>query len=163
MKLYLITVLGIVLLFLVACGSAEPEPVPTDTPAPPTNTPLPTNTSPPPTETPVPEITSGDPERGRLIFENGGASENYKDNAVCFRCHDLDDSGERVHNGPSLKGISERAGERVPGLSAAQYIHQSIMDPRAYIVEDYSFMPLAIRRLLSEDEVADLVAFLLTQ
>lgn len=94
---------------------------------------------------------------------NGGSSDNYLDLAICFACHDLDDSGDVVKEGPNLNGISERAGERVPGLSAAQYIHQSIMDPREYVVEDYSYMTTTVRRYLTEDEVADLVAFLLTQ
>jgi hypothetical protein len=65
--------------------------------------------------------------------------------------------------GPSLQGISDRAGDRVPELSAAEYIHQSIMEPRAFVVEGYANMGLMNSYLLSEEEVDDLVAFLLTQ
>jgi cytochrome c1 len=164
-KNIMITMFPMILLVLVGCSASEPTP--TDIPASPTNTPpLPTNTPPPPTitptDTPIPEVV-GIAERGREIFENGGAHENYIPEAFCTRCHTLDGSDEKEHLGPQLRGISERAGERVPGLSAAQYIHQSILDPRAYVVEGYSYMYQRPGQLLSEEEVADLVAFLLTQ
>ncbi len=133
---------------LVGCGVIAP--------AEPTSTPI-------PTLTPVPEVV-GDPEKGQEIFENGGANEASADlGARCAGCHTLDGSDEKTHNGPDLLGISDRGGETVPGLSAAQYIHQSIMDPRAYVVEGYSYMSAGASRLLSDQEVADLVAFLLTQ
>jgi cytochrome c2 len=83
--------------------------------------------------------------------------------AGCSGCHTLDGSDEKTHIAPDLLGISERAAETVPGLSAAQYLHQSIMDPRAYVVEGYAYMTAIPGRLRIEDEVADLVAFLLTQ
>jgi cytochrome c2 len=149
----------IILSILAGCS-----PVPSSPSNTPTNPPAdPTITSIPPTPTTVPEVT-GDPEAGRLIFENGGANEASSDlGALCTSCHTLDGSDEKIHNGPDLHGISERAADTVPELSAAQYLHQSIMDPRAHIVDDYSYMSVAPSRLLTEAEVADLVAFLLTQ
>lgn len=160
MKKKMIAMLALGLLVLAGCSAMESAP--TETPAPPTRTPAPTSSPPPPTNTPVPEVTLGDAERGRVIFENGGVREGWQGHH-CSRCHTLDGSDEKEHLAPPLQGISESAGERVPGLSAAQYIHQSIMDPKAYIVDGYPYMRLTPRRLLTEEEVADLVAFLLTQ
>jgi len=108
----------------------------------------------------------GDPERGREVFED-------KNRTNCTRCHSLDGSESRV--GPSLLGISGRASERVPDLSAVEYLQQSILDPSAYIVEDFDDK-MKVYQLVKEEEVEfmfasmltqeqldDLVAFLLTQ
>jgi len=47
---------------------------------------------------------------------------------------------------------------------AEAYIHQSIKDPYAYLVEGYgNTMTKAAAYLLTEEEIDDLVAFLLTQ
>lgn len=154
-KVVFLTLFGII---LVACSNAA-EVAPTNTTAPTTATVSPTETPPPPTEEPTPEIT-GDSERGREIFESGGAHEDYKPSYACTNCHTLDGS---ENDGPSLQGISERAGERVPELPAQEYIRQSIMEPRAYVVEDFSSMGSINSLLLSEEEVDDLIAFLLTQ
>ena len=103
----------------------------------------------------------GDPERGRAIFETGG--EKYPENGhFCIGCHSLD--GSEGKYGPSMKGISERAGERVPGLTAEAYLRQSILEPNATIVGDYPNKMGAIHAaLLSYEEIEDLVAFMLTQ
>jgi cytochrome c2 len=148
MKNILIAVFALGLLVIAGCSSSEPA-QPTDTPS--------------PKETPVPEVM-GDSEKGRQIFENGGANELSAGHGyLCTSCHTVDGSGEKTHNGPELKGISERGADTVPGLSAAQYIHQSIMDPRAYVVDGYAYMSVGPSRTLTEEEVADLVAYLLTQ
>jgi mono/diheme cytochrome c family protein len=145
---------------LAGCSPIPTTPLTTPTNPPPAD---PTITPIPPTQTTVPEVT-GDPEAGRLVFENGGANEASSNlGALCSGCHTLNGSDEKTQNGPDLQGISERAEEIVPGLSAAQYIHQSIMDPRAHIVDGYSYMSAAPSRVLTEHEINDLVAFLLTQ
>jgi hypothetical protein len=65
---------------------------------------------------------------------------------------------------PTWQGISGIAGDRVPGLSAEEYLRESIVDPAAYIVEGYSdIMPKGFKFLLSEEDIDSLVAFLLTQ
>jgi hypothetical protein len=67
-------------------------------------------------------------------------------------------------DGPTLLGISEHASERVPDLSAEAYIRQSILEPDAYLIEGYNHsMGRIFSVLLSEEEVDDLVAYLLTQ
>jgi mono/diheme cytochrome c family protein len=114
-------------------------------------------------QTPV-EI--GDPERGREIFTDASFTK-------CEGCHSLD--GSEFRGGPSLLGISERAAERVPELSAVEYLRQSILEPSAHIVEGYK-SDMKVYELveraegdykapgtLTEEELNDLVAFLLTQ
>ncbi|MGB3702751.1 MAG: c-type cytochrome, partial [Anaerolineales bacterium] len=70
----------------------------------------------------------GDPQIGREIFENQQRSH-------CVACHTLD--GRKEPGGPSLLGISERADERIPGMTAVEYLEQSILDPSAFIVDGY--------------------------
>lgn len=95
-------------------------------------------------------------DAGREIYETGGAAE-----LPCATCHSLDGS-ELV--GPTFQGVSERAGERVEGMSADEYIHQSIMAPSQYVVSGYSdAMPKTYSEKLSEEDIDNLVLFLLTQ
>ena len=97
-------------------------------------------------------------EEGRKIFvaSSIGAS------AGCQICHSIE--SDRVLVGPSLYGIADDAGERVPGLDAETYIRQSILDPDAYIVEGFppGQMLTDFGTRLSEDEIENLVAYLLT-
>ena len=80
----------------------------------------------------------------------------------CSTCHSLE--ADVILVGPSLAGVANRAGERVPDLPAEEYLHESIIDPDAYTVEGFpaSVMPLVWSSVLTEEQVNDLVAFLLT-
>jgi cytochrome c2 len=100
-------------------------------------------------------VEVGDPEWGRELFED-----YYQ--TRCDGCHSLDGSAFRA--GPSLLGISKLAGDRVPELSAVEYLRQSIVDPSAYVVEDFhDLMPKGLQSLLSEEDIDNLIAFMLTQ
>lgn len=79
----------------------------------------------------------------------------------CSTCHSLE-PGE-VIVGPSLAGIGARAGDRVEGLTAKEYVEQSIRDPDAYVVQGYDegTMP-SWDGILSDAQVEALVAYLLT-
>ena len=105
----------------------------------------------------------GDPERGRQIWEDGADTVL---SGGCSGCHSLDGS-EKVGGAraPTWQGISGLAGDRVPGLSAEEYLRESIVDPAAYIVDGYQAdaMPKGFKILLSEEDIDNLVAFLLTQ
>jgi mono/diheme cytochrome c family protein len=81
----------------------------------------------------------------------------------CSSCHTLD--GEERQDGPTLAGISTVAAVRVEGMSDVDYLRQSIVDPSAFRVDgEWSFaMPLGYSNALSEDEIDNLIAFLLTQ
>ena len=112
-------------------------------------------------ESTVDPLEIGDPERGREIHETGAGLIGIDMGRGCSLCHSLDGSADA---GPSFQGISERAGERVPDLSAVEYLRQSIVDPSAYVVEGFDdIMPKGYRILLSEEDIDDLVALLLTQ
>ena len=106
----------------------------------------------------------GDPERGRQIWDDGADTVL---SGGCSNCHSLDGSEEpgESRRAPTFQGISERAGDRVPGLFAEEYLRESIVDPAAYSVEGYfaDGMPKGFEILLSEEDIDSLVAFLLTQ
>ncbi len=103
--------------------------------------------------TTAPAATVGDPERGREIWDDGGGVIGQSLGVGCQACHSLDGSEKAGSTrAPTWQGVSGRAGDRVPGLSAEEYLRESIVDPAAYIVE-----------MLSEEDIDSLVAFLLTQ
>jgi hypothetical protein len=56
------------------------------------------------------------------------------------------------------------AGNRVPELSAEEYLRQSITDPNAYVVDGYpaSVMPNVYRERLTVEQIDKLVAFMLS-
>ncbi len=111
--------------------------------------------------TTTPAATVGDPERGRQIWDDGGGVLQ----GSCSACHSVDGSEYLgTYQAPTLQGVSGRAEDRVPGLSAEEYLRESIVDPVAYIVDGYfvDAMPKGYKILLSEEDIDSLVAFLLT-
>ena len=100
-----------------------------------------------------------DPEIGERIFntkflETSGNS--------CHDCHKLNDDIDAP--GVELIGIATRAEERVEGMGAHEYLRQSILDPRAYLVEGYDpeRMPTVFGEILSEADIDHLIAYLMT-
>jgi cytochrome c oxidase subunit II len=95
-------------------------------------------------ETAAPE---GDPEAGREVFLSAG----------CGSCHTVAEAGTSAEVGPNLD-------ESLEGRDA-QFIHESIVDPDAEIAEGFSggIMPKNYNTQLSEQQLADLVAFLLPE
>lgn len=79
----------------------------------------------------------------------------------CSTCHSLEPG--QVIVGPSLAGVGARAGDRVEGLTAEEYIEQSIRNPDAYVVEGFEegTMP-SWDEILSDAQIEALVAYLLT-
>ena len=64
---------------------------------------------------------------GKAIFES--------DRAVCLTCHSVgEDPKARC---PNQDGVGERAGLRIPGLSAAEYLVESVYDPNAFVVSGF--------------------------
>lgn len=102
--------------------------------------------------------TGGDPEAGRKLFTRGAAGVN----TGCRICHSLEPDVRLV--GPSLAGTATHAATRVPGMSAQDYLLQSIVDPDAYVVAGYpkGQMVRDSAQRLSAEQINDLVAFLLT-
>ena len=85
---------------------------------------------------------------------------------ACFACHNLEERQVDVagQNGPNFADLYERAGSRVPDMTAEEYVYESIVNPTAYVVETYEQagqMPQNFAEKLSEDEIQALVAWLL--
>src|SRR5689334_22797627 len=98
----------------------------------------------------------GDAKKGEDVFNTGSTSQ-----VPCVTCHSLDGT---ALVGPSLQGIATHAAERQEGVSAEEYIRQSIIQPSAYVVPGYSdAMYKNYAQRLSEDDINNLIAFLLTQ
>jgi mono/diheme cytochrome c family protein len=114
------------------------------------------------------QLPAGNAAHGEQIF-NQQAKQASGTNAPCMACHSL--VPNEVKTGPSLAGVATRAASREPGKTAEQYIRESIQQPNAYIVPDNpafkgangkSLMPEGLGNLMSDQDLADLVAYLLT-
>ena len=57
---------------------------------------------------------------------------------ICNSCHTLESLGWESRTGPSLDGIADRAGERVAGQSAEEYIATSVWNSMAFVVPGYT-------------------------
>ncbi|MCZ7540747.1 MAG: c-type cytochrome [Anaerolineae bacterium] len=105
----------------------------------------------PATEEATPEVAApaaGDPANGKTLFDQ-----------TCSGCHGAADGA-----GPALTGMGERAATRVAGLSAEDYLHQSIVDPSAYVVPGFGdIMPKNFGEQYDEAQLADIIAYILTQ
>ena len=144
-------------IFIAACEAAEPEIVPTPvfhpTPAPVGDVPdapstADTATAMDPLATSV-EIT-GDIDSGESLFGSSG----------CSGCHS---TGANRLVGPGLSGVGSAAETRVAGLTANEYLTASIVAPGDFVVPEYSnIMPATFGDTLSEQEIADLVAYLVS-
>lgn len=92
--------------------------------------------------------------RGQQVYTQKG----------CGGCHTLGNLSAGVV-GPPLTNIASLAETRQEGVTAEEYIRQSILNPNAFVVEGYpaGVMPQNWDEVLSEAELEDLVAFLLAQ
>jgi cytochrome c oxidase subunit II len=92
---------------------------------------------------------------GRAIFNQAG----------CNACHALADAGAAGQVGPSLDGIGTRASSAVPGQSAEEYIHMSIVKPNDHVVDKYpaNVMPQDYGQRISEADLNTLAQYLLEQ
>ena len=106
---------------------------------------------------PRPEGEAGElqgAERGKALF--------FRDDVGCFRCHMV--AGTGGTRGPDLTHVAGRAGQRVPNLPAERYLLEKVRAGATYqfLVPEYVPMMPAFGQMLSEEQVADLVAFLLS-
>jgi cytochrome c2 len=104
------------------------------------------------------EIRIGDAASGEEIFNRMYDEVGF----ACVTCHRPDSEDQLI--GPGLLNIVSRAATRVDGQSAEAYLYESIVNPDAYVVENFSdaLMPEVYTDLLSEDEIADVMGYLLT-
>lgn len=137
-KIVGLVVLGLLLMALPACGGDEDGMSgSTDSP------------------TPV-----GDAAKGEALFTQATIGENYAPG--CITCHSLEP--DVVIVGPSQVGLATRAETRVPGLTAEEYIRESIINPNAYVVEGFAegVMYQNYATDLTAEQVDDIVAYTLS-
>ena len=94
--------------------------------------------------------------RGQAVFESSG----------CVGCHTIEGISTGSV-GPNLTHIGTEAATRVTGVSAEDYIKQSIIDPNAFVAPQCptgpcpsNVMPQDFGTKLTEQQINDLVAFL---
>lgn len=107
-------------------------------------------------ETGFSTLPEGDAVRGETLY-----NENINGAPSCATCHLL---SEETLVGGGFAGYAEIAGSRVEGQSAEEYTYNAIMRPASHLVDGYSnLMYTEYSTKLAEQDVADLIAFLLTQ
>jgi len=88
----------------------------------------------------------------------------YNGAGGCTACHGL---GTRAPNLLTSEGgvgaIGSRCADRQPDTDCKAYLHESLVDPGAYVVEGYNPIMPDVTRTLSDDQVWALVAFLEAQ
>ena len=115
----------------------------------------------------IPQIQSKPP--AELSLEGGNVTpaqlvkageEIFKTKGTCEICHRIGQKGTRA---PDLAGVGARAAKTKPGMSARQYIIESLLQPGAYLVEGYpNIMPQVDKPPigLNRSELWALTAFL---
>ncbi len=103
-------------------------------------------------------VDDGEGPDGAALF----ASPVLGDRPGCLTCHSREP--DRVLVGPSLAGIADVAATRRPGMSAEEYLRESIVEPDAYVVEgfDPGRMPAVWAEVLTLAEVEALIDYLET-
>jgi mono/diheme cytochrome c family protein len=83
--------------------------------------------------------------------------------AACNTCHGIKE-GEKIV-GPSMHGIWKIAATRKPGVSAKDYLHESIVKPGAFVPEGYpdGVMPQNFGQTLKAEEIDALLAYFETE
>lgn len=104
-------------------------------------------------------VGSGNPIEGEMLFNQLTLAAA----PGCAACHSLQPGVRMV--GPSMADAATVASGAVDGLSAEEFLRQSIVEPDAYITEGFmpGLMPQDYGSTLSIQQIDDLVAFLLTQ
>lgn len=104
---------------------------------------------------------SGDAARGAEIFHKGvnGAP-------ACVGCHATSRSSFSrggMSIAPNLHGLSQRAGSRIEGLTAEEYLFNSVTNPSGFVVDGFqNVMYGKYAGQLTRQEMADLLAYLMT-
>jgi len=138
-----------------------PTQVPTNTPELPTSTFTPTTI---PTQAPAADSVDGNPANGDTLFHELRAEVGF----ACSTCHNPTATQRLI--GPGLQGIRERAATRVEGMTAVEYIRDSILNPNNHLApsEDggpdfpSNLMPQIYSQVWSEQQLNDIIAYLLT-
>ena len=128
----------------------------------------PTSTTEPPTTTTTisderlsAAAAVGDIAAGEDLFNE--PLEGINHSASCSTCHLLD--GQPARN-PTFVGIGTVAGDRISGMSDVEYLRESIVDPYAFKADGEwlsSAMPYTYPEVLSEEQINNVIAYMLTR
>lgn len=103
-------------------------------------------------ETSAEAVSTDNQSTGNLLVTKG-----------CGACHAVTDlSGATGVLGPNLDGIGSRASSRQQGLSAEDYIRESIESPAAFVVEGFDPIMPELRSTLTDSEFEQLVSYLMS-
>ncbi len=100
------------------------------------------------------QLPAGDAERGAVLF-----NESINGAPPCSSCHRPSDEEARV---PTLDGFGAIASTRVEGQDARTYAFYSIVDPGRHVVEGYGNAMYPYGDKLSPQQIADLIAYILS-
>lgn len=116
-------------------------------------------------------LTTYELEGETFTFEQGvagdiDAAELFNVTMACAGCHNMNEiqsDSNFGQPGPHQGNLHEVADTRVDGLSAEEYVYQSIVDPGAHVVDGYvdGVMPMNFSERMSEEEIQALVAWVL--
>lgn len=97
-------------------------------------------------------------EIGAVLFQTFQLDAGF----ACSTCHNSDSENRLI--GPGLLNVGSRADTRVDGQPAIDYLYTSITNPGAFIVPDFPdrLMPVNWAEIYTEDEIYDIIAYLLT-
>lgn len=118
----------------------------------------------------IPQVESEVPEE--LDLSTGVTTEAlvaagerlYNGAGGCVACHGLGTRAPNLLTGGGERGaIGARCGSRVEGMSCKEYLYESLTEPAAYLLEGYNPIMPDMRRLLSQDQIWALIAFLESQ
>ncbi len=105
----------------------------------------------------------GDAARGKQLYDSKTLGTNSAEG--CVSCHNYNEAAGKNDKAPYTAGTATRAATRVPGMTAEEYIRESILKPNAYVVETYKegdmYQKWAAE--LNDQQIADLVAYLMTE
>ena len=98
-------------------------------------------------------------EHGKQLFYTGTNTV-----PACSICHVSSKDEYRLYNGaPQLVEIGQRAGNRQPAMNAVQYLHESMVNPGAYLVSGFpNGMYQNYGDHLTEYDIDSLILFLLS-
>lgn len=112
----------------------------------------------------IPQVESAVPEEINLGADAtpeqlvAAGEQVYGGSGGCTACHGL---GTRA---PDLIGVAGSVcAERVPDQTCKEYLHESLVDPTAYVVEGFQPIMPDMSRTLSGTEIWSLVAYLESQ
>lgn len=118
----------------------------------------------------IPQVESEVPEQltftGEVTTDElvQAGEELYQGAGGCVACHGL---GTRAPNLLTDEGgtgtIGARCGDRVPDQDCKTYLHASMVDPGAYVVDGYEPIMPDMSRTLSSSQIWALIAYLQSQ